>query len=129
MESKGKAMKHRVAGTVLKGTIWTAAALVASVSLLAQNAPAPPPTLPVDQLQNLVAPVALYPDNLLAQVLAASTYPLEIVEAQQWLQQNRGLQGAQRMDAARQQPWDPSVQALVAFPDVLTLLNRDIRWT
>jgi hypothetical protein len=82
-----------------------------------------------DQLDNLVAPIALYPDPLLGQVLAASTYPLEIVEAQQWMDQNRNLQGAQLLEAARQQNWDASVQALVAFPDVLTLLNRDIRWT
>jgi hypothetical protein len=82
-----------------------------------------------DQLDNLVAPVALYPDPLLGQVLAASTYPLEITEAQQWLQHNRNLQGAQLLDAAKQQNWDPSVQALVAFPDALNLLANDIRWT
>jgi hypothetical protein len=81
------------------------------------------------QLENLVAPVALYPDPLLGQVLAASTYPLEVVQAQQWLQQNRNLQGQQLMDAARQQNWDPSVEALVAFPDVLTTLTRDVQWT
>ncbi|MGA3185629.1 MAG: DUF3300 domain-containing protein [Bryobacteraceae bacterium] len=88
-------------------------------AMLAQTAP----------LDDLVAPIALYPDTLLAQVLAASTYPLEIVEAQQWLQQNRAFQGARLMDAARQQNWDPSVQALVAFPSVLAFLNSDIRWT
>lgn len=87
------------------------------------------PILAPQQLDNLVAPVALYPDPLLGQVLAASTYPLELVEAQQWLQQNRNLSKTQLMDAARQQNWDPSVQALVAFPDVLTMLNRDIQWT
>jgi hypothetical protein len=87
------------------------------------------PLLPPQQLDNLVAPIALYPDPLLGQVLAASTYPLEIVEAQQWLQQNRNLSQAQLMDAARTQNWDPSVQALVAFPDVLATLNRDIQWT
>jgi hypothetical protein len=85
--------------------------------------------LSLDQLDNLTAPIALYPDPLLAQVLAASTYPLEIVEAQQWLSQNGNLRGGQLLEAARQQSWDASVQALVAFPDVLALLNRDIRWT
>jgi len=91
----------------------------------------PPQAQPLnpDQLQNLVAPIALYPDTLLSQILAASTYPIEVVEAQQWLQQNRALKGQQLMDAAKQQNWDPSVQALVAFPDVLTRLNQDIRWT
>jgi hypothetical protein len=82
-----------------------------------------------DQLENLVAPVALYPDQLLSQVLAASTYPLEIVEAQQWLQQNGYLRGSQLVDAAKQQNWDPSVQALVIFPDTLGMLNRDVQWT
>ena len=63
------------------------------------------------------------------QVLAASTYPLELAEAGQWLQQNQGLTGKALMDAARQQNWDPSVAALVAFPDVLNRLTSDIRWT
>jgi hypothetical protein len=80
-------------------------------------------------LDDLVAPIALYPDTILSQILAASTYPIEVVEAQQWLQQNRGLKGQQLLDAAKQQNWDPSVQALVVFPDVLTRLNQDVRWT
>lgn len=87
------------------------------------------PLLSSDQLNNLVAPVALYPDPLLSQVLAASTYPLEVVEAQQWIGRNRNLQKAQLMDAARRQDWDPSVQALVAFPEALRLLANDVRWT
>ena len=82
-----------------------------------------------EQLDNLVAPVALYPDPLLSQVLAASTYPREIADAQQWLVQSSYLQGTQLLDAARQQNWDPSVQALVAFPDAVRLLASDIRWT
>jgi hypothetical protein len=82
-----------------------------------------------DQLNTLVAPIALYPDNLLSQVLVAATYPLEIVEAEQWLKQNRNLQGSQLMDGARQQNWDPSIQALVIFPDVIGRLSSDIRWT
>src|SRR5579862_1423240 len=72
-----------------------------------------PPTqqlLGPDQLDNLVAPIALYPDPLLSQALAASTYPLEIVEAQQWLEENRNLQGQSMIEAAKQQNWDPSVQ-------------------
>jgi hypothetical protein len=81
------------------------------------------------QLDNLVAPIALYPDPLLGQVLAASTYPLELVEANQFVQQNSNLRGQDLMNAAREQNWDPSVQAMVAFPDVLTLLTSDVRWT
>lgn len=91
--------------------------------------PAQPQLLGPDQLENLVAPIALYPDPLLSQVLAACTYPLEIVEAQQWLQQNRNLQGQALIEAAKRQDWDPSVQVLVAFPDVVALFSRDIRWT
>ncbi len=99
-----------------------------------QGAPpgqAPPPAAPLNpqELQDLVAPIALYPDTLLSQILVASTYPIEVVEAQQWLQQHRNLKGQALMDAAKEQNWDPSIQALVAFPDVLTRLNQDIRWT
>jgi hypothetical protein len=87
------------------------------------------PLLTLDQLDRLVAPIALYPDPLLSQVLAASTYPLEIVEAQQWLEQNRNLSSQQLVEAAKQQNWDPSVQLLVGFPEVMALVTRDIRWT
>jgi hypothetical protein len=95
----------------------------------------PPPAaaqsqaLAPQQLDNLVAPIALYPDPLLGQVLAASTYPVELVEAQQWLQANSNLHGQQLVDAAKQQNWDASIQAMVAMPDVLARLTRDIRWT
>ena len=81
------------------------------------------------QLNDLVAPIALYPDPLLSQMLVASTYPLEVVEANQWLHQNKNLKGRELMDAAKQQPWDPSVQALLAVPDALAMLNQNIRWT
>ena len=83
----------------------------------------PAQALSTDQLADLVAPIALYPDSLLSQVLVAATYPLEVVEAGQWLQQNRNLRGPQLVEAARQQNWDASVQALVVFPDVLNRLN------
>jgi len=87
------------------------------------------PLLTSDQLETLVAPVALYPDELLTQILVASTYPLEIVQAYQWLQIHPELKGQDLTQAAAQQTWDPSVQALVAFPDVLKRLNQDINWT
>jgi len=94
-----------------------------------QSVPSPLQPLLADQLDNLVAPIALYPDALLSQVLVASTYPLELVEAGQWMQQNQNLQGPQLVDAARQQNWDPSIQALAVFPDVIDRLNSNIRWT
>jgi hypothetical protein len=87
------------------------------------------PPLTPQQLDDLVAPIALYPDPLVGQILAAATYPLEIVQADRWLQANRGLQGTALTDAARDQPWDPSVQALVVFPSVLDMLDRNLAWT
>jgi hypothetical protein len=89
----------------------------------------PAQILPPEQLENLVAPIALYPDALLSQILVAATYPLEVVEVGQWLQQNRNLQGQNLVAAASQQNWDASIQALVAFPDVVSRMNSDIRWT
>jgi hypothetical protein len=95
----------------------------------AQPAAAEQQTLNPQQLESMVAPIALYPDSLLSQVLVACTYPLEIVELQQFLDQNKGLIGAPLVDAAKKQSWDPSIQSLVAFPDVVKRLNSDIRWT
>ena len=93
--------------------------------------PIPPPdqTLNPQQLEDLVAPIALYPDPLLTQIMVAATYPLEVVEAHQWQQHNPGLTGSALTEAAQQQNWDASVQALVVFPDVLKRLNDDVTWT
>ena len=85
--------------------------------------------LPQDQLDALLAPIALYPDDLLAQVLMASTYPLEVVEAARFVQQNSGLTGAALDEALRTQRWDPSVQSLAAFPQVLAMMSDRLEWT
>jgi hypothetical protein len=95
----------------------------------AAEAPEQAPALSMDQLKSLVAPIALYPDPLLAQCLAASTYPLDIMEAQQWLSSNASLKGDALTEAAQKQDWDPSVQALVVLPDALKRLSEDIKWT
>jgi hypothetical protein len=87
------------------------------------------PLLSADQLKSLLAPIALYPDELLSQILVASTYPLEVVQAYQWFQQHPELKGQDLTAAAQKQTWDPSVQSLVAFPDVLKRLNQDVSWT
>ena len=128
-------MKHTRVQTIYRQalSVVCAALLLASVPLLVAQ-PAPPSPTPAqalmpDQLDNLIAPIALYPDALLSQVLVAATYPLEVVEAAQWLQQNPNLRGQQLVDAARQQNWDASIQALVVFPDVVNLLNSNVRWT
>jgi hypothetical protein len=85
--------------------------------------------IPPEQLDSLVAPIALYPDPLLAQLLAASTYPLEIVQLQQWLAKNQNLKDKALADAVAKQPWDPSIQALAALPDVVKLMGENIQWT
>ncbi len=85
--------------------------------------------IPPDQLDSLVAPIALYPDPMLAQALAASTYPLELIQLQQWLTKNPGLKDKALADAAMKQPWDPSIQALAGLPEVVKRLADDIQWT
>ncbi len=82
-----------------------------------------------EQLQQLVAPIALYPDSLVAQVLAASTFPDQVVEADRWLQAHPDLKGDALAKAVDQQPWDPSVKALTAFPDVLGNMDKNLSWT
>ncbi len=85
--------------------------------------------IPAEQLDALVAPIALYPDPLLSQTLVASTYPLEISQLQQWLEKNQGLKDKALVDAVSKQPWDPSVQAMAALPQVVKRLSDDIQWT
>ena len=82
-----------------------------------------------DQLYQLVAPIALFPDNLVAMVLAASTYPDQVSAAYQWLQQNSNLKGQQLTEAANQQPWDASVKGLTQFSDVLNQMATNLSWT
>jgi len=85
--------------------------------------------IPNDQLDSLVAPIALYPDPLLAQVLAASTYPLEIIQLQQWMSKHPDLKGEALAAAVEKENWDPAVQGLAALPDVIKRLGDDIKWT
>jgi Protein of unknown function (DUF3300) len=94
-----------------------------------QTAQTAPEKIPSDQLDSLVAPIALYPDPLLAQTLAASTYPLEIIQLQQWLTKHPKLKDKELADAVAKQPWDPSIQALAGLPDVVKRLADDIQWT
>jgi hypothetical protein len=95
-----------------------------------QAAPAPPYTQETpEQLQQLVAPIALYPDSLVAQILAASTFPEQVVEAERWVTANPNLTGEALGQAVDQQPWDPSVKALTAFPSVLGNMDKNLSWT
>ncbi|MGH9714172.1 MAG: DUF3300 domain-containing protein [Candidatus Acidiferrales bacterium] len=94
----------------------------------ADQTAAPAPQTP-EQLQQLVAPIALYPDSLVAQILAASTYPAQVVEADRWVQAHPDLKGDDLARAVDQQSWDPSVKALTAFPSVLGNMDKNISWT
>jgi len=82
-----------------------------------------------EELEQLLAPIALYPDALVSQVLMASTYPLEIVQAERFAAQNKGLKGDALAQALEKQTWDPSVKSLVNFPQVLALLSDKLEWT
>jgi uncharacterized membrane protein YgcG len=94
----------------------------------AAQAPQHAPQTP-EQLQQLVAPIALYPDSLVAQVLAASTFPEQVVEADRFVQAHPDLKGDALAQAVDQQPWDPSVKALTAFPSVLGNMDKNLSWT
>jgi Protein of unknown function (DUF3300) len=94
-----------------------------------QSAPPPYTQQTPEQLQQLVAPIALYPDSLVAQILAASTYPEQVVEADRFAQSHPDLKGDDLAKAVDQQPWDPSVKALTAFPTVLGNMDKNLSWT
>lgn len=130
------AKRHCVrAGTRSLLSVFCAIVLVPGDTMAFPQAPtslasnAQSSSIPPEQLDSLVAPIALYPDPLLAQVLAASTYPLEIIQLQQWLGRNQGLKDQALADAVAKQPWDPSIQAMAALPDVVKRLADDIQWT
>ena len=96
----------------------------------AQNAQAPQYGQQTrEQLQQLVAPIALYPDSLVAQILAASTFPEQVVEADRWMQAHPDLKGVALGQAVDQQSWDPSVKALTAFPSILGNMDKNLSWT
>jgi Protein of unknown function (DUF3300) len=108
------------------------------VRVLAQSQQPPSPEqpakqeavrLPAEQLDSLVAPIALYPDPLLSQTLVACTYPLEIVQLQQWLAKHKNLKDKALADEVKKQDWDPSIQAMAALPDVVKRLSENIKWT
>jgi len=126
----------------MKRFVIASVCMLAAASAYAQQAGTPPPPpLQVDpalvgsakfkpeELEAIVAPVALYPDALLAQVLMASTYPLEIVEAARWSKENPGLKDQALQDALQKQSWDPSVKALAGFPSVLQSMNDKLDMT
>lgn len=86
-------------------------------------------TFSPEELNQLIAPIALYPDSLLAQIFMASTYPLEVVQAARWAKENKNLKGDALTAALEKQSWDPSVKSLVNFPQVLNMMNEKLDWT
>jgi len=127
-------------GTLTLISLWSLALLLVGgpqnasayqgAQATAQTAQAPPYTQQSpEQIQQLVAPIALYPDSLVAQILAASTFPEQIVEADRWVQAHPDLKGDALGQAVDQQPWDPSVKALAAFSSVLGNMDKNLSWT
>jgi Protein of unknown function (DUF3300) len=111
-------------------SVLLAALLVLPGGVLAQSpGEAPSKAFSKEQLDQLLAPVALYPDSLLTQILMASTYPLEVVKANNWVKQNKGLKGDALTAVLEKQEWDPSVKSLVNFPQVLQMMNDKLDWT
>ena len=95
----------------------------------AQDTGSAPPVFRQEELDQMLAPIALYPDSLLIQVLMAATYPLEVVQAARWVGQNPNLKGEKLAAALNQKSWDPSVMSLVNFPSVLAMMNDKLEWT
>ena len=102
---------------------------MAAVPPGALGQPAGPPAFQQAELDQILAPIALYPDSLLAQIFMASTYPLEVVQADRWAKQNKSLKGEALTAALEQQPWDPSVKSLVNFSQVLGMMSEKLDWT
>lgn len=126
-EEKGMAMKTR--NIFLRKLIWLLILLMVTPSwVLAQDQTAAQ-KFGQEELDQMLAPIALYPDSLLAQILMAATYPLEVVQADRWAKANKNLKGDQLNDALDQKGWDPSVKALVPFPQVLSMMSEKLEWT
>ena len=100
-----------------------------TVSMPQQDAPTQSRTFTQQELDQMLAPIALYPDSLLSQILMASTYPLEVVEAARWSRANPNLKGDEAVRAVEQNTWDPSVKSLVAFPQILQMMDEKLGWT
>jgi hypothetical protein len=86
------------------------------------------PVFKPEEIEQLVAPIALYPDSLISQILMASTYPLEVIQAQRWVEKNNNISGDALAIALEKETWDPSVKSLVNFPQILTMMNEKLDW-
>jgi len=112
-----------------KSLIWVLVGFLALPGAPLSAAESAQQTIKPEEIEQLVAPIALYPDSLLSQIFMASTYPLEVVEASRWAKQNQNLKGDPLAQALEKQDWDPSVRSLVNFPDVLSKMSDKLDWT
>src|SRR3984957_10588252 len=125
----GCASQASLADTAPAAEVTSPSSPAAQTAQADQTPPAAQTAWSSDELHQLVAPIALYPDALVAQIVAAASYPTEVVEAERWMQQNPGLKGEELAKAADSQPWDPSVKALTQFPSVLATMDKNLSWT
>jgi len=124
-------MKQRraIAGILALGVLWASRSVVLAADAVPVPAAAEPVKFSLDQIDQMVAPVALYPDALLMQILIASTYPLEVVEADRWRRRNASLKDDALDKALEKEDWDPSVEGLTHFPDLLKRMSDNLDWT
>src|SRR5262245_1853946 len=108
---------------------WLMIVLLAAPPPMLAQQPAASPVFKQEELEQLVAPIALHPDPLISQILMASTYPLEVAIADRWVKQNPNLKGDTLTSALENQDWDPSVKSLVNFPQVLSMMSEKLDWT
>lgn len=113
----------------IQGLIWMIVLMIAMPPWIFAQGSIEPTKFKQEELDQMLAPIALYPDSLLSQVLIASTYPLEIVQADRWAKANKNLKGDPLTAALEKQNWDPSVKSLVNFPQVLSMMSEKLDWT
>jgi uncharacterized membrane protein YgcG len=134
MKLSGRVLRFMLCSSLVLGCLQGGCASQAAQADTQPVVPPEPPPAPLPQqstqeLQQLVAPIALYPDPLVAQILAGATHPTEIVEADRWLQENPDLKGEALATAVDAQSWDPSVKALTQFPGLLGMMDKNLSWT
>ena len=113
----------------IQAVVWIIILMVAMPPWIFAQEPTGPAKFKQEELDQMLAPIALYPDSLLGQILIASTYPLEIVQADRWAKANKNLKGDPLTTALEKQGWDPSVKSLVNFPQVLSMMSEKLDWT
>jgi hypothetical protein len=122
-------LRHRLGRSLAPIIVAVCVVITVPPALGAESTVPPADTFPADQIEQLVAPIALYPDALIAQILMVSTYPLDVVQAKRWLDDHEDLENEALDQAVEEEPWDDSVKALVFFPSVLEFMSDNLDWT